>query len=153
MVYSYLEKSDGLPQIPKLASSKNYKKTQNKLLRFLNKSKISDKVSTDSILKKLNMCSVNQLNAKTKLTEMWKSVNLPNHNLAINRCEMKEGMPSSRSISGSKLMEEGFSEKSTCTFIIDATRAWNKAPTSIKNCKSLFSAKKAIKSYVMTLPT
>ena len=50
-------------------------------------------------------------------------------------------------------MEEGFSEKSTCTFINDATRAWNKAPTTIKNCKSLFSAKKAIKSYVMTLPT
>ena len=78
---------------PQTSQLKELQKTQNKLLRFLNKSKISDKVSTDSILKKLNMCSVNQLNAKTKLTEMWKSVNLPNHNLAINRCEMKEGMP------------------------------------------------------------
>ena len=141
------------PSDPQTSQLKELQKTQNRLLRFLNKSKISDKVSTNSILKKLNMCSVNQFNAKTKLTEMWKSVNLPNHNLAINRCEMKEGMRSSRSISGGKLMEEGFSEKSTCTFINDATRAWNKAPTTIKNCKSLFSAKKAIKSYVMTLPT
>ena len=32
------------------------------------------------MMKKLNMRSVNQLNAKTKLTEMWKTVNLPNHN-------------------------------------------------------------------------
>ena len=34
----------------------------------------------------------------------------------------------------------------------DATRAWNKAPNVIKNCNSLFSAKKAIKTFDMTLP-
>ena len=76
----------------------------------------------------LNMCSVNQLNAKTKLTEMWKTVNLPNHNLVIKKSELKDGMRSSRSITGGKLIEEGFSQKSTCTSINDATRAWNKAP-------------------------
>ena len=100
----------------------------------------------------LNMCSVNQLNAKTKLTEMWKTVNLPNHNMVIKKSELKDGMRSSRSIPGGKLVEEGFSQKSTCTFINDATRAWNKAPISIKNCNSLLSGKKAIKTFVMTLP-
>ena len=64
---------------------KDLQKAQNKLVRFLNKTRISDKVSTSSMLKKLNMCSVNQLNAKIKLTEMWKSVNIPNHNLEIKK--------------------------------------------------------------------
>ena len=57
----------------------------------------------------LNMCSVNQLNAKTKLTEMWKTVNLPNHNLVIKKSELKNGMRSSRSITGGKLIEEALS--------------------------------------------
>ena len=45
------------------------KKSQNKLLRFLNNSKIKDKVSNKSMLKKHNMLSVNQINAQIKLTD------------------------------------------------------------------------------------
>ena len=48
-------------------------KTQNKLTRFLNNSKISDKISTKTLLKNINGLSVNQLNAQIKLTELWKS--------------------------------------------------------------------------------
>ena len=127
-------------QDPHSGPLKELQKTQNKLLRFLNKSKISDKISTSTILKNLNMCSVNQLNAKIKLTEMWKSVNLINHNLNIKRSGSKEGMRSSRSITNGRLIEEGMSSKAIGTFINDSTRAWNKAHNSIKDCKSLFSS-------------
>ena len=43
--------------------TKQLQKSQNKLLRFLNKSKISDKISNNSMLKKHKMLSVNQINA------------------------------------------------------------------------------------------
>ena len=119
-------------QDPQTGQLKKLQKTQNELLRFLNNSKISDKVSTDSILKKLNMCSVNQLNTKIKLTEMWKSVNVPNRNFDIKKTELKDGMRSSRSISNGKLIEDGISSRATSTFLNYSTRAWNKAPNSIK---------------------
>ena len=64
---------------------------------------------------------------------------------------MLNGARKSRSISSGKLIEEGTTEKSISTFINDATRAWNKAPTAIKVCKSLYTAKKAITSFVKTL--
>ena len=38
------------------------------------------------------------------------------------------------------------------TFINDAARLWNVAPAAIKNCKTLFAAKKQIKIFVRTLP-
>ena len=37
------------------------------------------------------------------------------------------------------------------TFINDGIKAWNKAPDAIKNCNSLFSAKREIKKFVKTL--
>ena len=38
------------------------------------------------------------------------------------------------------------------TFINDATRIWNKAPVTIRNSVTAFSAKKAIKEFIVTLP-
>ena len=38
------------------------------------------------------------------------------------------------------------------TFINDAARLWNLAPRAIKECKSLFTVKKEIKKFVLTLP-
>ena len=48
---------------------------KNKMVRLLNKVKLSDKQSTISLFKKVNMLSVNQINAQIKLTEIWKAVN------------------------------------------------------------------------------
>ena len=50
-------------------------KTQNKLFRFLNKTKISDKIRTSEIMEKLNLLSINQINAQIKLMETWKALN------------------------------------------------------------------------------
>ena len=55
--------------------------TQNKMARFLNNSKISDKISNKEIFSKSNMLSVNQLNCQIKLTEVWKSLHNQNYPL------------------------------------------------------------------------
>ena len=38
------------------------------------------------------------------------------------------------------------------TFINDATHVWNAAPINIKQCNTITATKKAIKSFVATLP-
>ena len=61
--------------------------SQNKLTRFFNGTFIKDKISTKSILNKLNMLSVNQMNGQIKLTEAWKISNIPNYPI---KWEMKQ---------------------------------------------------------------
>ena len=51
-------------------------KFQNKLVRFLTNSKLSDRINTSVLLKKCGMYSVNQMNAQMKLLEVWKALNL-----------------------------------------------------------------------------
>ena len=60
-------------------------KTQNRLIRLLSGTKLSDKISTGSLLKNLKMLSVNQLNAQIKLTEIWKAVNNENHPISVKK--------------------------------------------------------------------
>ena len=55
---------------------KSLQLTQNKLLRTLNWTKISDKISTQCMLNTFQLLSVNQLAAEIKLIETWKSINL-----------------------------------------------------------------------------
>ena len=47
-------------------------KTQNKLLRILEKKKISDKIKVTTMLKSQDMLSVNQTTAQIKLVEIGK---------------------------------------------------------------------------------
>ena len=121
---------------------KELQKTQNKLLRFLNKSRIVDKVNSEVILDNLNMCSVNQLSAQIKLTETWKAINSTNSN-ALNSLKMTqmEGQRESRAASSGNLKETGVFNLAKKTFINDSNRVWNNAPLNIKNAKTLYSAK------------
>ena len=129
-------------------------KNQNKMMRFFNKTKISDKISSSSILEKYNQLSVNQLNAQMKLCEMWKANNVDNYPTKVHkRCiNDDESRSTTRSTTKGVLLESGKSTLSQQTFINDATKAWNKAPTSIKNCVSITMAKKAVRVFVKTLP-
>ena len=45
-------------------------KAQNKVLRLINGCKLVDKISTQKLLKNVNMLSVNQLNAQIKISEV-----------------------------------------------------------------------------------
>ena len=68
----------------KSGSMKELQLTQNRLLRLLNGSKIKDKVSVHSMLKKFNLLSVNQLSAQIKLVEVWKIINVKGHPLVMD---------------------------------------------------------------------
>ena len=134
---------------------KELQKTQNKMLRFLNKTRVSDKINTGSILNKFNMVSVNQLNAQIKLCETWKALKMnPDNNNGIGalRITHVEGQRERRSAYNGNLLEPGGSNKAKKTFINDSARVWNKAPQSLKSSASLYLAKKEIKSFVKTLP-
>ena len=56
-----------------------------------------------------------------------------------------------RASASGNLLVNGNSTITQETFINDATKAWNKAPVSIKESKSQFNAKKHIKDFVKTL--
>ena len=47
---------------------------------------------------------------------------------------------------------KGQSKIQSCTFFNDAAHIWNEAPISIRESKTLFSAKKNIKLFVKSLP-
>ena len=44
------------------------------------------------------------------------------------------------------------SQNAKCTYYNDGVKVWNRAPNIIKNCKSIWAAKKAIKLFGKTLP-
>ena len=135
---------------PKLL--KDLQLSQNKMLRLLNGSRISDQISTSSLLTKFNMLSVNQINAQIKLSEMWKAVNDEDHPFNITKKDSGPDVRAMRSISNEVLTVISFSELSKKTFINDGIRAWNNAPLKIKSCSTYASAKNEIKKFVKSLP-
>ena len=101
-----LDKKDGL--------MKELQKTQNKMLRFLNKTRVADKINTGSILNKFNMVSVNQLNAQIKLCETWKALKKKsdnNNEIGALRITHVEGRRERRSAYNGNLLEPGGSNK------------------------------------------
>ena len=52
-----------------------------------------------------------------------------------------------------KLIEKGKTEFLQATYINDGSKLWNVAPDEVTKSSSLWSAKKAIKAFVKTLPT
>ena len=126
--------------------------SQNKMLRLLNNSRISNKISTASLLLKFNMLSVNQINAQIKLSEMWKAVKDGDHPFNLVKKESGPNVRSMRSITNEVLPMQSFSELSKKTFINDGIKAWNKAPAKIKDCITYASAKNEIKKFVKTIP-
>ena len=120
--------------------------------RFLNNKRISDRVTTKSLLSNVNSLSVNQLNAEIKLTKTWKALNNCNTSLNHLRQKAEVSMRTSRATSNGDLVEDGSSNIALCAFQNDATRSWNRTPLIIKSSKSLDSAKKEIRKFVLSLP-
>ena len=120
-------------------------KCQNKLLRALNGTKVSDRISTKSLLLKFNILSVNQINAQVKLSEMWKSTHIENYPIRTDMIQRNNDTRCTRAASNVVLVETHTSNLSQKTFLNDAIHIWNLAPVELKACASLFSAKKALK--------
>ena len=103
-------------------------------------------------IENINFLSVNQMNAQIKITEVWKSQNLTNNPVNSNKAIITASKIGLRSGATGKLNEVSGSDNLKACYINDGAKAWNKTPSIIKNCKSLFSAKIEIKKFVKTLP-
>ena len=121
-------------------------------LRILNGVRLIDKISSKSLAEKLGLLSVNQVNAQVKITEMWKAINCDSRALNITIKQKSSDAAITRADKNVTLMEQGLTELCKKTFLNDAAHIWNVTPDSIKTTKSIYSAKKAIKSFVKNLP-
>ena len=119
------------------------------MLRFLKNSKLKDKVSTKSMLEKLNVLSVNQMNAQIKMTEMWKANNVDNYPLKIEKKTQSDEIRSTRAVSAGHWIEPGKTNLLQSTFLSDA---WNKVPDCIIQCRNVWKAIREIKKFVKNLP-
>ena len=98
------------------------------------------------------MLSVNQINASIKLLEIWKSLNEEQHPLKIIQQSTPVEGASTRASARGRPVETGGSNRLRNTAISDAICIWNKAPALVQESVSLYQVKKAIKTYVKTLP-
>jgi hypothetical protein len=97
-------------------------KAQNRLLRILERKRISDKVPIREMLDNQNMLSVNQLAAQIKLAEVWKARNGENYPVKMEFRTVNENGTSTRGATNGKAVETGKTQKSRATFMGDATR-------------------------------
>ena len=120
--------------------------------RLLNGNSLLDKIPTTKIFKDLNIPSVNQINAQTKLLQVWKSQQ--SETFPIQWVRRNEAIQDRRTRASKENLVTEYVGGHTlmATFISDAARVWNLAPESIKNCTSLLMAKKRIKEFSLTLP-
>ena len=121
-------------------------------MRSLTGYKIKDIVSIRFLTTKLNMLSVNQLNANVKLLEIWKALKVEDYPLIVQRQSRNESRVSTRADTTEKPMDIGRSLLTQKTCVSDAIRVWNMAPEKITTCTSQTLAKSEIKKFVRQLP-
>ena len=139
-------------QDPQQGDLQDIQVMQNKMLRLLNGTKMVDKISTKTLLSNLNMLSVNQMNAQIKITEAWKASHDQDYPLKIEKVKNAEECVKTRSVSNGDVVVSGKTELVQSTYLSDSSKAWNKIPNEIKDCKSIGCAKKLIKQFVAKLP-
>ena len=89
---------------------------------------------------------------KIKNTDVWKAIQDVNHPLKIEKVVHDASTCMTRSVANGDLREFGKSVIVQSTFLSDASRVWNNCPIELKECDTLWKAKKAIRSFVATLP-
>lgn len=125
---------------------------QNKMLRLMDGVTVKNRTSIKDLLKKADLPSVNQLAATIKLTETWKSVNIQNYPTSLIKTKEISSMREVRGGTRRQFEETARLKVSKMSFVYDAAKLWNNAPQTIKECKTLLSAKREIKNYCRTLP-
>ena len=98
------------------------------------------------------MLSVNQMNAQIKITEAWKASQDEEYPLKIVKVKNAENCAKTRAIANGDVMVSGKTKLVQATYLSDSSKAWNKIPNDIKDCKTIWVAKKVIKKFVATLP-
>jgi hypothetical protein len=137
---------------PESGLVRDVQKVQNRLLRIMERKRISDRAVVKDMLERQKMLSVNQTVAQIKLTEVWKARHTEEYPLKFTFQVTKEGGRETRGDRSGKAVETGRTSKAKATFMNDTVRVWNTAPESIQNAKTMMAAKKAIKTFCKTLP-
>ena len=146
-----LNDSDPIP-----ACLKSLQMTQNRMLRAINGTKICDKISTKYMLKKFGLLSVNQLSAKIKIMEVWKSMNCEDYPITMDpyRPNSTPGHKHDIRTQQTRVLNDSCRlHKSEFSFHVDAARIWNATPNEIRTATSQNIAKKAIDKFCKLLPT
>ena len=125
---------------------------QNRLLRLLEGCRIKDRISTESLLKKYKLPSVNQVACEVKLMEVWKSINVEDYPTQLETGPRSENPRSLRTSSLRQFDTACKTKTGENSFQVSAAKLWNSAPAAIKSAKSPYAAKKAIKQYCSGLP-
>ena len=115
------------------------------MARLINGKTLKDKVSTKVLLENANLLSVNQINAKVKLQEIWKVLNIVDYPLKIKLNEAQADQVATRAMMNSTPLEMGSTTLKSKTCVSDAIKPWNLAPNDIKICTSKNSLKKESK--------
>ena len=136
------------------ANMKKIQLAQNRLLRMLEGVRIKEKVSISSMLEKHKFPSINQLAAEVKLMETWKAMNIEKYPTKMEPGKTVENnlTKALRTTSTRELKDSAKTKIGEQSFIINAGKIWNKAPSNIKEAKTLSLAKKFIKIYCKSLP-
>ena len=106
------------------------------------------------MLEKFGLLSVNQLAAKIKLVEVWKTINCEDYPLQLEPYgSSNEGKNHELRPQPNRIFNDTCRlKKSEQSFNVDAARIWNVAPKEIINAPTLHGAKKLIEAYCKTLP-
>jgi len=133
---------------------KSLQRTQNRMLRAIDGTKIKDKISTSSMLQKFGLLSINQLAAKIKLIEGWKIVNNEEYPLSLDPYNRKREEISHylRTQPNRIFNDTSKLSKSESSFHLDTARLWNNSPSAVRDATSLPMAKSAIDIYCKSLP-
>ena len=87
----------------------------------------------------MNLLSVNQINAKVKLQEIWKVLNIVDYPLKIKLNEAQADQVVTRAMMNRTPLEMGSTTLKSKTCVSDAIKLWNLAPNDIKSCTSVLS--------------
>ena len=109
-------------------------------------------VNTSTLLKQTNTLSVNQMNGQIKNQEVWKALNVKNYPIQVEKQVGAEQGPTTRATTSGRLIEHGLSCLSQKSCINDAVRLWNKLPSSVTECVSLYQIKKQANIFAKNLP-
>ena len=139
---------------PKTEMMKALQLTQNRMLRLLNNCRIKDRISSESILKKFKLLSVNQLAAQIKLNEVWKSINKDGYPIQLDpyNSHLNQTGPMLRPQPNRVFNDSSRLHLAESSFTIDAARVWNHSPLDVRSATSLDIAKKRIRLFVKSLP-
>jgi hypothetical protein len=139
---------------PENQQRKSVQLIMNNLMRLITNCRIKDKVSIKKLIELTGFLSLNQLTAQAMLLEAWKIIhnkNLPlgclmqvmsNNTSVVTKSVLRGDMVIP--VPNSRIVKESFSYL--------AGKLWNMAPITLKTASTQGSAKKHIRSFVMTLP-